>query len=322
MEMMDHIPLLSELEVQDIVGEENFTSGQEYLQTCSIRGMYRDSNALYAECVEAPEITFHVKASFQNKISQNPFCSCYSLENHPCIHISAMLLYWADFPEKFEKLEKIETLLENRSKEDLLQLLSKVLNYHRSLKRLIRSLVDYGEVTKNAADESYIFQVSEIFHRVGLAWNVDTQLYKDLRTVKLLGDELRGKGDYCGALSIYDALCMGILNNYLSLFDEGGELVDLVQDCIFNMNELLENEKNDVKLRKLVLSNLFRIYHTDMQFGCIGFGEKIPEALSKFTNYDEKNTISAWIKDLLKTGKNIRRSYQEEGYRKLLSSLN
>ncbi|MFT4551964.1 MAG: hypothetical protein ACI9S8_000585 [Chlamydiales bacterium] len=319
---MRQIPRMTEDDIRSLLGEGTFSRGEEYLKGIIIRETCYERSAIYGQCANNSDLTYDVKISFHQNQFQGSSCSCFPLENQPCVHVTALLIYWVNNPEKFETLEKIESLLEMVSKEDLLNILSSMLTYHPSLRRLARSLIVTGKVTKTAADESYTHEVSEIFQRVGSAWDVETQLHKDLRTIKVLGDDLIQKGDYGGALSIYDALCMGILNNYLNLFDEGGELLKIVRDCISNLSELLEVEQSNASLRGTVLGNLFRIYRTDMRYGCIGFGEQIPDAMVKLANSDEKNKIVLWIEEQLNSRTNAEDDYQVEGYRQFLSSLN
>lgn len=319
---MGQIPRITENEIRSLLGDETFFRGQKYLKAVIIRETCQEGPEIYGQCVNNADLSYDVKVKLKEGQLEGSSCSCYPAENQPCYHVAALLLYWVNNPKKFETLEKVESLLEMSSKEDLFQILSSVLTYHPNLRRLVRSLIVTGKATKTAADESYTHEVSEIFRRVGSAWNVEIQLHKDLRRIKVLGDDLKQRGDYGGALSIYDALCMGILNNYLSLFDEGGELLKIVKDCISKLSELLESEKSNESLRVIVLENLFRIYQTDVRYGCIGFGEQIPETMAKLANSEEKNKIINWIKELLSSEKKEEHNYQAEGYHQLMSCLN
>ncbi|MDW8065283.1 MAG: SWIM zinc finger family protein [Anaerolineae bacterium] len=91
---------LSDTEVRQLCGESSFKAGMKYLQEQRVLKTARTEERLFAE-VEGSDTTYRVTIAIKDE-EVIPYCECPAARRHPfCKHVAAVLIAWAQSPERF-----------------------------------------------------------------------------------------------------------------------------------------------------------------------------------------------------------------------------
>ncbi len=141
------------------------------------------------------------------------------------------------------------------------------------------------------------------------------RITQELLTVKQTADSLALQRDYLGAATIYETLVTEIFEQSHLYFDEEAEYDDyeeeryypeeegldkLVWECIEALGNCLADEQTDRVAREKIIEVLFDIYQHDLHAdNSLGFTTSAADQLVKYTTPLERQTIAAWIRDVL-----------------------
>jgi hypothetical protein len=156
--------------------------------------------------------------------------------------------------------------------------------------------------------------------------------------VKKTADSLVQQRDYLGAATIYETLVTEIFEQSHLYFDEEAEyddyyeeeryypeeegLDELVGECIEELGNCLADKQADRVAREKIIEVLFDIYQHDLHAGnSLGFTTSASEQLVKYTTPLERQTIAAWIRDVLTDEEEEVSSSQRKAYGKFLLDL-
>jgi hypothetical protein len=171
------------------------------------------------------------------------------------------------------------------------------------------------------------------------AFERDTpRITQELLAVKQTADSLAQQGDYLGAATIYETLVTEIFEQSHLYFDEEAEydnyyeeegyypeeegLDELVGECIEELGNCLADKQADRVAREKIIEVLFDIYQHDLHAGnSFGFTTSASEQLVKYTTPLERQTIAAWIRDVLTDEEEEVSSSQRKAYGKFLLDL-
>ncbi len=171
------------------------------------------------------------------------------------------------------------------------------------------------------------------------AFERDTpRITEELLTVKKTADSLTQQHDYLGAATIYETLVTEIFEQSHLYFDEEAEyddfyeeegyypeeegLDELVGECIEALGNCLADKEADRVAREKIIEVLFDIYQRDLHAGnSLGFTTSASEQLVKYTTPLERQTIAAWIRDVLTDEEEEVSSSQRKAYGKFLLDL-
>src|SRR2546430_843825 len=179
---------------------------------------------------------------------------------------------------------------------------------------------------------AYRRQVADAFRR-------DTpRITEELLAVKQTADSLVQQRDYLGAATIYETLVTEIFEQSHLYFDEEAEyddyyeeeqyypeeegLDELVGKCIEALGNCLADKQADRVAREKIIEVLFDIYQHDLRAAnSLGFTTSASEQLVEYTTPLERQTIAAWIRDVLTDEEEEVSSSQRKAYGKFLLDL-
>jgi catechol 2,3-dioxygenase-like lactoylglutathione lyase family enzyme len=164
------------------------------------------------------------------------------------------------------------------------------------------------------------------------------RITQELLAVKKTADSLAQQRDYLGAATIYETLVKGIFEQSHLYFDEEAEYEDyydeegyypeeegldeLVGECIEELGNCLADKQADRVAREKIIEVLFDIYQHDLHAGnSLGFTTSASEQLVEYTTPLERQTIAAWIRDVLTDEEEEVSSSQRKAYGKFLLDL-
>jgi catechol 2,3-dioxygenase-like lactoylglutathione lyase family enzyme len=171
------------------------------------------------------------------------------------------------------------------------------------------------------------------------AFERDTpRITQELLAVKQTADSLTQQQDYLGSATIYETLVTEIFEQSHLYFDEKAEyddyyeeegyypeeegLDELVRECIEALGNCLADKQADRVAREKIIEVLFDIYQRDLHAGnSLGFTTIASEQLVKYITLLERQTIAAWIRDVLTDEEEEVSSSQRKAYGKFLLDL-
>jgi uncharacterized Zn finger protein len=291
---MSTIPTITEKNIRALVGEVSFVRGQNYFHGGNIFDTRRQGMSLKARCQGSRPQAYRVQVTFDGKTITDTSCSC-PLGGY-CKHVAALLLTWLDSPQEFIEQQEVEAVLEQCSKAELITLIKKMLQRQPELEILLPAVrKEHAPVNP----EIYRRQVAAAFRNAGYEWGAEFEVADELLSIKEIADGFAQQQDYANALAAYEALVTGVIENYHSYDDEGGELGSVLNECVDGLKECLDNVQDDRELREKIMQVLFSIYEFDVESGGISIGEDVPDILVEQTTAEERRTIAGWIRDAI-----------------------
>jgi uncharacterized Zn finger protein len=291
---MSGIPEITEQDIREIVDGGSFQRGQSYFRGGNIIEMRRQGMTLKARCQGSRPQAYRVQVTFDDQGIDDTSCSC-PLGGY-CKHVVALLLTWAHSPEEFSEQQEVEPLLEQYSKAELITLIKRMLQRQPELEILLQTV---GTQHTPANPEVYRRQVAAAFRNSGYEWGAEFEVSDELSSIKDIGDDFVQQKDYANAVAAYEAIVAGVIENYQSYDDEGGELGNVLNECVDELKECLVSVQDDRELREKIMQVLFDIYEFDIESGGIGIGEDVPDILVEHTTAEERRTIVGWVRDKL-----------------------
>ena len=129
-------PTISELAISSCFSPTILGRGRGYVQKYAIFEAFAIGNNLKARCKGSYRNSYEVKATIQNGNISTSHCSCPVGDGGRCKHVVALLLTYIEQPGDFRNVDEKETDLRSRSKEELIDLIEKMLARHPDLERL------------------------------------------------------------------------------------------------------------------------------------------------------------------------------------------
>src|SRR5216683_5288703 len=178
----------------------------------------------------------------------------------------------------------------------------------------------------------YRRQVADAFQRDA------PRITQELLTVKQTADSLVQQRDYLEAATIYETLVTEIFEQSHLYFDEEAEYDDyyeeeqyhpeeegldkLVGECIEALGNCLSDKQADRVAREKIIEVLFDIYQHDLHAdNSLGFTTSASDQLVKYTTPLERQTIAAWISDVLTDEEEEVTGSSRQAYGKFLLEL-
>lgn len=318
---MSVIPSLDLEAIKDYVSEPTFMSGESYSNNAAVFSTFQDGKTIFACCNGSGAEIYEVRVSFSKDKIERSSCTCSSIEEKPCKHVAALLLFWQKTPEKFMNQGELGELIRGSSKTELALVLITLVKHLPDLESLLKSILIARDNLDVISYKAIQHQVGIIFDRHSAHWDRDDVIAEQLQKVKERGDKNFNAGNYEEALTSYDSICTGIMDNYIAYYDESGSLTAMVNDCVAHISQLLQASELAENVRAHAINTLFMIYRFDVVYGSIGFGEEIPHILSSYTDEEERRDMIGAIEKLLQLGTDTCPEYQSKEYQRFLGIL-
>lgn len=311
---------LTEDDIQSWTDSGSYHRGYGYFQDGAILNPRRQNNVLKAQCWGSMPQPYRVQVTLdaQGGIASGT-CSCPV--GYACKHTVALLLTWIHEPDAFVEAEAVEANLEKRSKAELIALIVKMLDRDPDLETLLEiQLLGELPATKRIDPDVITKQVMRIMHSGGHEWGSGYAVAQDVMEVIATGDGYAERDDWRNAATVYSAVAETVLDNYESVYDDEGEVLGPVNDCVDGLERCLAAVKDDI-LRESILSALFDIYRWDTNFGGVGVSDNVPSIILEQTTPAEKEHIALWIRGIVPSGDALSSNWQRQHYGWLLLEL-
>jgi uncharacterized Zn finger protein len=302
--MRSRIPTLTEKDIRAITGESNYHKGQQYYHDGAIFDAFHQGMTLKAYCHGSVPQPYRVQVTFDATGNTTATCTCQAdnramLKGYYCKHIAALLLTWREQPEKFTELDDVETLLEQRSKSELIALITRILQHQPALAwDLLMPPPTEHKRNKPVDPQVYRDQVETAFRNGGREWGAVKSISNDLYKIMQIGSGFAEEQDYVNATIIYEAVTMGTLERYTRYPDVDGYLGRVLNSCIDAIDGYIYDAQDDRVTHEKCLQILFAIYRFSVDSG-IDLGEESPDVIVANVTSEELPIVAGWVRDAL-----------------------
>ncbi|MEZ4728906.1 MAG: hypothetical protein R3E79_17375 [Caldilineaceae bacterium] len=310
---MPSLPTLTEADILSWVGETSLARGRPYVQDGSILNPRRQGSALKAQCLGSAPTPYRVEAVLTDKAIASSHCSCPVGSYGRCKHVAALLLSWLKDPALFTVVEALTAALNQRTKDELVILMTKMLDRYPDLEALLAlPVVDGGKAPPPVDPKVIERQVNQAFRYIdhdnyGSLYDI----VQKLTEIKTLGDQYLAAADWRNAVTVYQTVMEGVLDNYEMMGDENGECSDIVNECVTGLGQCLAAVQ-DAPLRQVILHALFSVELWDVKWGGIDMGYEAPDLIVEQATPAERAQVAAWVRAELPKGEDWSSSWQRE----------
>jgi uncharacterized Zn finger protein len=258
----------------------------------------RTGNTLKGDCQGTSPIPYRVEATLGKRGIARALCSCPVGDEGRCKHVAALLLTWIEDPHAFEEVPELMEALEQRTKPELIALIRMMLARHPDLESVLNmpppgssaKPVDHKVIQKQVRKIRKSYEYGE--------WGSGRAAAQELGELVRLGDVYREGEDWNNAATIYETLISEILDHYDDFYDEEGEIISVIHQCVEGLGEVL-GATFDPARREEILRLLFDVYLKDINYGGIGMGDAAYEQIVDLATPEEKQRVVQWVRDAL-----------------------
>ena len=294
-----------------------------------LRRTGRGGSRLKARCEGSSGGPYHVEATVAGPKIVGAECTC------PvgvfCKHIVALLLAWKDHPETFTEVESLDTVLQGKSKAELVALVKQLVapragpgNSAGETRPEVQ-----GRQAQGAAitAETYERQTAAVFRRHSGGFDEygdsdsGSQCAEELQPILSTGDEFLKDKDFAAAVAVFEGVLNAFIDHYDEEFqDEEGSLNEVIDHCVEQLGRCLDGLKNDPVRREAILRML---YEVDTEVDGLDLAEEPRSLLVEKTEPAERQVVANWVRaDLAKTtGSGWGDKYRRRSYGELLLDL-
>ncbi len=318
-------PKLTEADIRNWAGEQSLAKGRPYFRDGLIINPRRQGDMLKAQCVGSASQPYRVELTLGDKGIVTGHCSCPVGDGGRCKHAAALLLAWLNDPAAFAEVDALRTTLDKQSKEALIALMMKMLDRYPDLEALVElSTLSPTQANKPLEAKVIARQVNNLFKQLadeddyGSAYEVADKA----KDIKQLGDNYATVGDWRNAVTVYQTVAEGILDQY-EMFgeaDQNGDLAEVVNECVAGLGEALIAVQ-EAPLREAILHTLFDIEQWDTDFGGIDMGYAAMDFILQQATTAEKRLVAQWVRAVMPKAEAGISNYRRQTYGGLLLSL-
>ena len=245
---MSDLPILTRTDVRAWLGPNEIDKGRPYAQR-GLRDLRTEGRRLKGSCQGSAPHPYRVDVTLNgdlpNKI-EGGACSCPVGAGGRCKHAAALLLTRISAPETFTELAALEARLSERSLEELVTLISKMVDRHPDLKTLV-AMPTPGEALDPNLIRRQVLSALETHDHSGYGgygyddygMGFSTGAQRDLLELVDLADRTLAQGDVESAAVTYQTMTGELLEHYETYDDSSGSLAEVIDRCAEGLASLL-----------------------------------------------------------------------------------
>ena len=198
----------------------------------------------------------------------------------------------------------IQAALDQLSKDDIQELIQRMVQLHPDLAELIVSKQPTATRKQSTPFnlEVYRLQVEKIFYATDRnTWGSEARAAEPLLDIVDIADDYVQQMDFTNAAVLYEIVIRGILDNYDSFrwHADEGQLDEVVEDCVEGLSNCLRGVKDDATMRRQILLTLFDVYafDTSLENDMPVMSAKVPAILVRYTTPEERRLIAEWVRE-------------------------
>ncbi len=313
---------LTKDDVRAWLGQKEIDKGRPYAQRGALLRLRVQDGVIKGDCLGSSPRPYRVEVKLSKQGIQRANCSCPVGDGGRCKHTAALLLTRIDFPELFTEVEALKASLDSYSKDDLIALVSKMVERYPDLETLVETS-DPNLTEKPVSTEAVKAQMQGL---LGNLYERDTYrgydsygdgyasyAQNDLDDVTHMADRYLESGQLNSAATTYKTIADEVLRDYHEFEDEEGSLASVAQNCAEGLMKCLAKaDEEEGNLRDIILTSLFELYCEDLDLGGYGIGDGIPEAIVGHATQEERQEVARWVEKVIPKDDGWSKRFQRE----------
>jgi hypothetical protein len=299
--MPPSLPPLKESQVKALATEQSFERGQRYYRDGAIFNPVIQGQTLWAECEGT--VTYQPRVTLGPKGVEESDCTCPYDWGGLCKHLVALLLTYIHNRDQIRSVPPIPDLLAQRSREDLIALIERMVQRHPDLLNWVDMPTATGSHAPNL--DNYRRAVERVFR----GDDMDT-MATALATLVAQGNSFADRGDWVNAGDIYQLLLEAANDRYNGTvldIDYDGAVAVEVQNIAEGLgNSLKQAEGLDVGRRCLWIETCLESVLKDIELGGIDYAYPAREALLEQSTDEDWAWVEGQIRQVIQ-GTGLRR---------------
>lgn len=294
---------ITEDEIRSVFGERTFSRGLDYFESRYVRMGVKKGDSLIGTVQGSAPHPYRVNIEIGDHIQAE--CTCPV--GNTCKHGVALLLQWIHDKDFFTDCDHILTLLREKSKEELIEIITMMLEKEPALASKLVFSEHFREKKMNK--ETLLREI----RRIGrdLDYYAIPGVVEGLEEIKGRGDNVREEGHVADALEVY----LSLIEWGVEAFEEGvddsdGDLGDVLIACVEDFREAAEPLGEEQK--KEVLHRILKIVEVE------DYGLETEEMLFSVAT---RGTIALIVEELLKKVPTAGEQFHIEYYKKKTLNL-
>jgi uncharacterized Zn finger protein len=242
---MSSIPHIRKSDVLHWTDETYFQRGQKYYEQGAIYDQRCQGMTLKSKCSGTQVPFYRQEVLFDSRGIKSAECSCPVGAGGHCKHAVALLLTWVNDPDSFKEVQALDSLLEKRSKSELITLIQQMLEQEPDLESLL-DLPLSAEENKPLDIKVIRRQAQQAFRGRGYddEWMDTVEIKRNLNPLLKLAAGYLSRNDAINSAMIYETTIEAVMDNEeVALGDEEGELLGVVHDCAEALGKCLEKNQ-------------------------------------------------------------------------------
>ena len=331
----------SEADLQHLTDEGSFTRGKSYYKNNHISETSLREGTLVGHCEGSREEAYRVEVKLVpasqggTEIIGDWICGCP--RGGFCKHVVALLLTWIYKPQAFEIRPPLASLLNDKNREDLVALITEMVQRQPELENLVELLAALPSLNSTAVGQktrqsqqvdpnNIRRQVKAAFRNGGNEWGAGRIIAEELSSIVELGDKFAGAGQWRNAQTIYATIATEATDEDVVGIDEEGDIGVAVGDCAVGLANCLDAqpglsgpEKLDGSERLELIKTLWDLWNYERNFG--EFETDLAEVIAGNVTNEERRTVEGWVRQQMKPGTDFSSKYQNEYLVNFLATL-
>jgi len=283
----------TEKSIRRRVGTRSFERGDRYFRLGQIHDARRSGDLLRARCHGSDDHDYRVEVRVHGAKVITGRCSCPVGADGTCKHVAAVLLNWRERPADFQESAEIAQLLGKRTKAELIDLITALVDSDPMLAEVIESVA----LPENADARSIEKSAAHLLEL--LADGADPSITAmALQTQVAQAARRMSSGDVVGAAGICQGIAAAAVAHYGSEADVTGDVARVIDSAGELLTRCFTALPQDGELRRSVLKSLFTLLQFDVCIAGAGLAGSIPEAIDEHASRDEVRQVIEWVREV------------------------
>jgi uncharacterized Zn finger protein len=311
---MPRPPALTRSAIQKLFDAKSFARGAAYALKGAICEPRWATGELSARCRGSSAGRYRVTVDF-NASGKVTAARCSCPVDGWCKHAAALLLTWADHPDRFDERIPLDQQLADRSRDDLVMLIGQMLRQFPDAEALLET--PPPSATAVVTPKQFQAQATAVFDRLLDSEDVN-EIGDALVVIASTGDDFLALQNPRGAAAVYE----GVLQEIDSRVAHDSHLFDALftpkQCCLAGLRGCLRALKTDVKARRHIITLLLKALSDDLEGGGADGPDDAWDALIEDTTPPERADLIARVQQLARSAGD---TWTASSYENLMNEL-
>jgi uncharacterized Zn finger protein len=307
-------------ELLDRVSRKILDRGESYYRQGRVMEMVRRDTKYEARVTGSQPKPYQVRINTDNGRLDGYFCDCPDDWNPICKHITAVTLAYDDDPEQFEQRPTAEDRLRNYNRDELLQLVTMMLEREPSLKRLLDHPLPGEASSDDLGDpDSYRGEILDLLDRFREP-GMERELAREFGNILDRVENYMEHENHGEAYALLRAFLETVVENYDRTHDHG-HISTLIHYGTELSIDLLETFKNSDEKRSTMIEFIYSLCEWSIQWGGYGLREIAIDPLIDYSTKPDRDRLRELVRKSIRDLDRGPRGWSRNSFGKFLLEL-